>query len=37
MRYRVKRGLDRNMFSRTARVTKDINVRPMVYRGGIRL
>lgn len=39
MSYRVKRkpAADRRAFARTASKTKDINVRPKIMRGGIRL
>lgn len=32
-----KRKRDRKFFSRTAKSTKKINVKPKIYRGGIRL
>lgn len=39
MSYRKKRNpsADRRAFARTASKTKDINVRPRIMRGGIRL
>lgn len=39
MAYRVKRKplADKRAFARTASKTKDINVRPKIMRGGIRL
>ena len=36
-RKRMRRSKDRKIFSRTAAKTKDINVRPGEWRGGIRL
>ena len=33
----VNSGYDHKVFNQTARKTKDINVRPHVFRGGIRL
>lgn len=39
MSYRKKRNpaADRRAFARTAAKTKDINIRPRIMRGGIRL
>lgn len=39
MAYRVKRkpSADKRAFARTASKTKDINIRPKIMRGGIRL
>lgn len=39
MSYRKKRspGADRQAFARTAMKTKDVNVKPKIMRGGIRL
>ena len=39
MSYRSKRspGPDKRAFARTAAKTKDINVKPKIMRGGIRL
>jgi len=39
MSYRTRRSprADRKAFARTATKTKDINVRPKIMRGGIRL
>ena len=39
MSYRKKRspGADKRAFARTATKTKDINVKPKIMRGGIRL
>ena len=39
MSHRIKRsaGADRHAFQRTASHTKDINVKPKIMRGGIRL
>lgn len=34
---RVRSGIDRKIFRTTAMKTKDINIRPRVSRGGIRL
>lgn len=36
-RKRMKRRKDRRIFARTAAKTKDINVKPSEWRGGIRL
>lgn len=36
-RKRMKRRKDKKVFSRTAAKTKDINVKPSEWRGGIRL
>ena len=37
MRAKTKPKLDKKMFSKVSRSTKAINVRPMLFRGGIRL
>lgn len=36
-RMRVRRRIDRRVFSKTASKSKKINIAPVVYRGGIRL
>lgn len=36
-RMRVRKNKDKRVFSRTAGVTRDINIRPGQWRGGIRL
>lgn len=37
MRKRQPRGTDRKFFRRTASKSKAINIKPVIYRGGIRL
>ena len=37
MAKKMKKGRDRKIFRKTADRTKKLNVRPMLYRGGIRL
>ena len=37
MRRRMRAGLDRKIFKRTAAKSKKININPTVFRGGIRL
>lgn len=37
MAKKMKKGRDRNIFRKTADRTKKMNVRPMLFRGGIRL
>lgn len=37
MRSKANPGIDKALFSRTAKKSKAINVLPMHYRGGIRL
>lgn len=37
MRAKTKPKLDKAMFSKNSRHTKTINVKPMLFRGGIRL
>ena len=37
MRKSVKKAKDRKIFKRTVEKTRDINVKPRVSRGGIRL
>ena len=36
-RQKLKKGLDKHVFKRTAIRTKKVNVAPVVSRGGIRL
>lgn len=37
MAKRMKRKRDRTVFRKTADKTKTVNVKPMLFRGGIRL
>lgn len=37
MRKRMQRGMDRDVFKRTAVKSKKININPKIMRGGIRL
>jgi hypothetical protein len=37
MRSKVSPSKDRAVFRRTAMQTKRVNIKPMIYRGGIRL
>lgn len=37
MRAKTKPSLDKAKFAKNSRSTKTINVKPMLYRGGIRL
>lgn len=37
MRTKVRKGLDRKIFKKTASASKTINLRPAMMRGGIRL
>nr|DAI69654.1 MAG TPA: hypothetical protein [Microviridae sp.] len=37
MAKKMKRGRDRSVFRKTADRTKKLNVRPLLFRGGIRL
>lgn len=37
MRKKVKKSKDKRVFRNTASKSKKINVRPAIYRGGIRL
>ena len=37
MRKKVSKGKDRAIFKRTVEKTRDINVKPRISRGGIRL
>lgn len=36
-RRKMKASIDKSQFTRTASKTKDINVKPKIMRGGIRL
>lgn len=36
-RVKLKHNIDANVFTRTAKKTKKINIEPVVMRGGIRL